>query len=205
MTCYYSILKERTILRQPCLRSKPTIGAVNGMYATENGTGGVMVIETSKLTSDKKLELTGLPGDVMKESMQVARTVACNLVSNKKHNTGIHVHCPDGSTPKDGPSAGLAITTAIYSLLSGKPVDHTVCMTGEIDLNGTAMPIGGLRDKLLGAKRAGLQKALCPKTNQRELEKALEECPELNTLDIVMVNNIHQVLEHAVPHINTIS
>ena len=139
------------------------IGLVNGLFATASGIGGLTIIEAFKTPSDSKLslELTGQQGDVMQESMKVAKTVAWNLIPTsckkkiyeemkEKGNFGIHLHCPEGATPKDGPSAGAAITLAIVSLLTKLKVKNTVAMTGEIDLNGSIHAIGGLESKIEG-------------------------------------------------------
>ena len=147
----------------------PKIGLVNGLYATASGIGGLTVIEAFKYLSENRLslELTGQQGDVMKESMRVAKTVSWNLLPKiikdnirKEKPFGIHIHCPEGSTPKDGPSAGCAITVAIISLLLGIPVHNEIALTGEIDLNGSVHAIGGLDSKLDGAKKAGVKKVL---------------------------------------------
>ena len=109
---------------------------------------------------------------------------------------GIHVHCPEAATPKDGPSAGCAITLAIVSLITGIPVKNTVALTGEIDLNGSAHIIGGLDMKIEGGKMAGVTKILCPKQNEEDLEIIYKEKPEiLENIEIVTVNNIWEVLE----------
>ena len=182
---------------------KPYIGVVNGLYATSLGTGGITIIEVMKTPSNinLNLELTGSQGDVMKESMSCAKTVAWNLIPDdikKKINTelkdigsfGLHIHCPDNATPKDGPSAGAAITTAIISRLCNLKVINTIAMTGEIDLNGKIHKIGGLESKLNGAKRAGVKKVYIPKDNEEELNiiiKKLDDDSYFNNLEIIKV------------------
>ena len=160
----------------------PQVGLVNGLYATATGLGGITIIEISKMLDDTKLalELTGQQGDVMKESMKCAKTVAWNLIpdENKKKlkeewsdlgNWGLHIHCPDGATPKDGPSAGCAITIGIISRLCNIKVNNKIALTGEIDLNGNVKKIGGLKAKIEGAKRAGVELVLVPTENEQEL------------------------------------
>ena len=165
-----------------------------------------------KVPSEKtlSLELTGQQGDVMKESMHVAKTVAWNLLPNsiKKSlrktwktsgNSGIHIHCPEGATPKDGPSAGGAITLALVSLLSGIPVRNDIAMTGEIDLNGFINEIGGLEAKLEGAKRAGVKLALCPQDNKNDLDKIKRDNTDLfnNGFTVKTVKNIKEIVNIA--------
>jgi ATP-dependent Lon protease len=166
----------------------PQVGLVNGLYATVTGLGGITIIEISKMLNDTKLalELTGQQGDVMKESMKCAKTVAWNLIpdENKKKlkeewsdlgNWGLHIHCPDGATPKDGPSAGCAITIGIISRLCNIKVNNKIALTGEIDLNGNVKKIGGLKAKIEGAKRAGVELVLVPTENEQELRNYLSD------------------------------
>ena len=172
--------------------------------------GGITIIEVFKTLADSKLSmvLTGQQGDVMKESMSCAKTIAWNLIPKTVKDTikkdwddngawGIHIHCPEAATPKDGPSAGCAITTAIVSILTGIAVRNTVAMTGEIDLNGSARQIGGLDIKIDGAKSAGVEKVLVPRENAEDLDIIKLEKPDvLENIEIVIVDNIWQVLEH---------
>ena len=157
-----------------------------------------------------ELELTGKAGDVMKESVQYSLKVAWSLLtseeqekiiedSNNKKNFSIHIHCPDGATPKDGPSAGLAFTLAIYSLLTGKKVNNKICMTGEVDLQGNAGIIGGLESKLPGGKKAGCTLALIPADNMEDLERMRREgiSPEDDIFKVLSVTNIKEILLHA--------
>ena len=188
----------------------PHIGLVNGLYATTAGTGGLTIIETFKTPSDSKLSLilTGQQGDVMQESVKCAKTIAWNILPNdikasiNKEWTetgpyGIHVHCPEAATPKDGPSAGGAITLAIISLLANIPVKNTVALTGEIDLNGSIHTIGGLDFKIEGGKLAGAKLILCPKNNQQDIEIIKKEKPEiLENIKIKLVDNIWEILNY---------
>ncbi len=204
------ILKNKIPIQKSTIKNESHVGYVNGLYASDNHTGGITCIETKMIPSDTvlQLKLTGQQGDVMKESMNVALTVAWNIIPEKtksafktsfksKGNMGVHIHCPEGATPKDGPSAGLAITTALISLLLDIPIKNTIAMTGEIDLNGNALMIGGLEDKLYGAKQANVETVLCPYANKKDLELIMKKNPELKKLDVIMVNNITEVIEHS--------
>jgi ATP-dependent Lon protease len=188
---------------------KPQVGLVNGLYATSSGIGGITIIESFKTPTDSKLslELTGQQGDVMKESMKVSKTVAWNIIPDEikkkiykemedNGNFGIHLHCPEGATPKDGPSAGGAITLSIISLLTGIKVKNTVALTGEIDLNGSIHEIGGLESKIEGGKIAGVKKILYPKSNQKDLDLILEKGNIIdNTIEVIPIENIYQIME----------
>ena len=163
--------------------AKPQIGRVNGLYATESGMGGITIIEVMNTPCDKKRlcieELTGSQGDVMKESMRCALTLVSNLlpddVKEEIKEFGLHIHCPEAATPKDGPSAGITITTAIISRVCKIPVRNYVAMTGEIDIHGNVHKIGGLEAKLNGAMAAGVKRVLIPIDNKSDYEKIIEE------------------------------
>ena len=188
----------------------PRVGLVNGMYATSLGVGGITIIECFVIpkTTFLSLELTGQQGDVMKESMSVAKTVAWNLLSDETKNKlyakskdnsfGLHIHCPDGGTPKDGPSAGTAITISIVSALLNLPVNNKVAITGEIDLNGQVCQIGGLDTKIRGAKKAGVEVVLFPKTNEHDLQTIMKHYSpfEDKQLKYVMVETVWDVLPY---------
>jgi hypothetical protein len=163
------------------IHKNPVIGTINGLWANSLGRGGIIPIQTMLYPTPifLDLRLTGLQGDVMKESMNVAKSLAWNLTSNtikKKLITqftdtkcqGLHIHCPEGAISKDGPSAGAAITTAIYSLFNNKKIDNTIAMTGEINLQGEVTKIGGLDMKISGGIKAGVKTFLYPKSNSRE-------------------------------------
>lgn len=203
------IFKKRRIHKIEKIHDKPKIGLVNGLWANDMGVGGLIPIEVFSIPTNSKLELelTGQQGDVMRESMRCAKTVAWNLIPNKCKerlnkewkdfgNTGIHIHCPDGSTPKDGPSAGAAITTAIISMLLREPVDNKIAMTGEINLKGEVTEIGGLSQKLNGAKKAGVTHVLIPYQNKLDLDKIVlgDNNPLDNNFKVSCVNNIWDVL-----------
>lgn len=206
------LFENKPKVRVNKIHNESIVGTVNGLYATSSGIGGITLIQAVRFPADKMLELqlTGKAGDVMKESVQYALKVAWILLtkeeqdkiiedSHNKKSFGIHIHCPDGSTPKDGPSAGLAFTLAIYSLLTGKKVNNKVCMTGEVDLHGNACIIGGLESKLHGGKKAGCTFALIPKDNMDDLERMRREglSPEDDYFKVYFVNNIKEILNHA--------
>jgi endopeptidase La len=185
---------------------KPLLGTVNGLFATSAGLGGLTIIQTFKTLSKNmfELKLTGSQGDVMQESMKTALTVAQNLLpeSAKKEiqengSFGLHIHVPEAAQPKDGPSAGGAITVSIISRILGIPIKNDVAMTGEIDLRGSITAIGGLNYKLKGAKDAGATQVFCPKENEKDLEKIKKESPELfdGNFSVTLVENIHQLLK----------
>lgn len=206
------LFENRPKVRVKKIHNEPVIGTVNGLYATSSGIGGITLIQAVKFPADKMLELqlTGKAGDIMKESVQYALKVAWNLLTKEEqdkiiedsHNKkifGIHIHCPDGATPKDGPSAGLAFTLAIYSLLTNKKINNKVCMTGEVDLHGNAGIIGGLESKLYGGKKAGCTFALIPDDNMDDLERIRREglSPEDDNFKVYPITNIQQILEKA--------
>jgi ATP-dependent Lon protease len=166
------------------IHERATVGVINGLWANSLGGGGIIPIQVvlHPTSTFLELRLTGMQGDVMKESMNVAKSLAWSLLNDseraaclerfeKTKEQGIHIHCPDGATPKDGPSAGAAITSAIYSLLSGKPIKHDIAMTGEINLQGYITEIGGLEHKIFGGTKAGIQTFLYPVSNQRDFDK----------------------------------
>lgn len=176
------------------------IGQVTGLAWTEVG-GDLLTIETASVVGKGKLTYTGSLGEVMQESIQAALTVVraraeqlgINPDFNEKRD--IHVHVPEGATPKDGPSAGTAMCTALVSCLTGNPVRADVAMTGEITLRGQILPIGGLKEKLLAAHRGGIKTVLIPEENMRDLEEIPENVKA--ALDIHPVRNIEEVLNLA--------
>jgi ATP-dependent Lon protease len=197
------------------INDKPRIGLVNGLYASVSSMGGITLIQTYKCYSDKfyNIQITGQQGDVMKESISVSHTVAWNLLTKKKQKEiiknneflGIHLHCPETSTPKDGPSAGGAITTSILSLLLQTPVTNTCAMTGEIDLHGNIMRIGGLSAKLCGARMAGVKKVLVPKSNESDFEKIKKYEKDFvldDSFEVIIVETIYDVLPHMMPKLD---
>jgi ATP-dependent Lon protease len=190
---FLGVLKFRDTLAH----EKSEVGLVTGLAWTEVG-GSILSTEASVVDGKGKLTLTGKLGDVMQESAQAAmsyirsRAVRLGLPRDFYRTLDIHVHVPEGAIPKDGPSAGITIATALASALSRIPVRRDIAMTGEITLRGKVLPIGGLKEKLLAAHRAGLFEVLLPKEN----EKDLAEVPEnLRTaMKLHLVENMDQVL-----------
>jgi len=176
------------------------VGVVTGLAWTEVG-GELLQIETALMPGKGKLTVTGQLGDVMQESIQAALTYVRSRASELglkpdfHQKVDIHVHVPEGAIPKDGPSAGLAMATSIVSALTGIPVKRNVCMTGEITLRGKALPIGGLKEKLLAAHRGGLTEAIIPEENEKDLKDIHRDI--LQGLSIHIVPNMDKVLEHA--------
>ena len=173
------------------------VGEVTGLAWTEVG-GDLLTIETASVVGKGKLTFTGSLGDVMKESIQAAMTVVraraekLGINSEFHEKRDIHIHVPDGATPKDGPSAGIAMCTALVSCLTGNPVRADVAMTGEISLRGKVLPIGGLKEKLLAAHRGGIKTVLIPKDNVKDLEEIPDNVKE--NLVIHAVETIDEVL-----------
>ncbi|MDX8398091.1 MAG: endopeptidase La [Mariprofundaceae bacterium] len=180
------------------------IGVVTGLAWTEVG-GELLQIETALMPGKGKLTVTGQLGDVMQESIQAAftyvRSRAANLglKADFHRKVDIHVHVPEGAIPKDGPSAGLAMATSIASALTGISVKKQVCMTGEITLRGKALPIGGLKEKLLAAHRGGLTEVIIPEENLKDLKEIPDNI--LQGLDVHAVSHMDEVLKHALTHI----
>jgi ATP-dependent Lon protease len=176
------------------------IGLTNGMAYTEVG-GDLLPIEAAIVPGRGKFTITGSLGDVMKESCSAAmsyvrsRGPLFGLDKEFFQNCDIHIHVPDGATPKDGPSAGLAITTSIVSAIMKIPVKRTLAMTGEISLRGRAMPIGGLKEKMLAAHRGGITTIIIPKENEKDLKDIPKEV--LKELKIILVDHVDQVLVNA--------
>jgi ATP-dependent Lon protease len=164
----HAILGAKKFENEVALRTS-TPGVATGLAWTPVG-GDILFIEASKTPGTGKLILTGQLGDVMKESAQAALTVTKGILNEAFDKWDIHVHVPAGATPKDGPSAGVAMTLALVSLFTGKPIRSDVAMTGEISLRGLVMPIGGLKEKSLAALRAGIKTVMVPRRNEKDLE-----------------------------------
>src|SRR5579863_3288954 len=177
-----------------------SIGVATGMVWTPVG-GDILFLETQSMPGTGKLVLTGQLGDVMKESAQAAvsflrsRSRELGLPEDYFSKHDIHIHVPAGATPKDGPSAGIALTTSIASMLTGIKVDPNLAMTGEITLTGQVLPIGGLKEKVLGAKRAGITKILIPRRNEMDLDDIPKEVRD--SMTFVPVDELSEVLHHA--------
>jgi ATP-dependent Lon protease len=181
-------------------QEKDRIGVATGLAWTENG-GDILFIETSKMKGEKGLILTGSLGDVMKESAQAALSYiranasSLNLPEHFHQEWDIHIHIPAGATPKDGPSAGIAIATAVLSLLKDQPVPHDMAMTGELTLSGRILPVGGIKEKLLAARRAGVKTVILPKKNEEHLADIPDDVKKEMTL--VLVEDIREVWDVA--------
>ena len=189
----------KPVYKPNAANEKPEVGIVRGLAWTSVG-GETLEIEVVVLNGTGKLELTGKLGDVMKESARIALTYVRFLVQDEvdedyfeKHD--IHIHVPEGATPKDGPSAGITMTTAIYSAVTGKPVRADIAMTGEVTLRGRVLPIGGLKEKLLAAKQAGIKEVLVPKENSRDVDEMETEI--LEGIILQYVHCVEDVLKEA--------
>lgn len=192
------------------IHKDPSIGVINGLYATTVGAGGIIpILIYNNFMSDQNkftLKITGSQGKVMKESVHFAFTTAMSLVKPeyrekfiKNYPHGLHIHTPDGATPKDGPSAGSAFTTAFISRILEKRVKNDVALTGEIEMNGRVTEIGGLQYKLSGAKKAGIQLAFIPRENEKDYKKILENDDKLtdDNFKIIIVSHIKEILNEA--------
>ena len=204
-------LKDRTPVNITKSHKESTVGVINGLWANSYGNGGIIPIETCYFHSSTMLEfkLTGLQGNVMQESMNVSKTLAWSLLTStqqkkisdklkKSKEQGIHIHCPEGAVPKDGPSAGAAITTVIYSLLTNKKIKNYIGITGEIDLRGKITAIGGLDLKIVGGIYAGIKHFIFPNENKLDFDKFKEKYENnkiLNGIDFTGVDTIQDVME----------
>jgi len=182
------------------IEDEDRVGVTTGLAWTEVG-GEILMIEALMTPGKGKMTITGKLGDVMQESVQAAtsyvraRCIDFGITPPTFEKRDIHVHVPEGATPKDGPSAGVAMVTSIVSVLTGVPIRRDVAMTGEITLRGRVLPIGGLKEKLLAAHRARIRKVLIPEENQKDLQDIPNNIKA--NLDIVPVANLDQVLHHA--------
>ena len=204
--------KEKDKIRYKEIHAKPEIGVINGLWANSLGMGGIIPIQCNWIpaTNFLDLKLTGRQGDVMKESMTVSKTVAWNLTQKKQCTKlfnefkksairgGIHIHCPEGATPKDGPSAGTAISIALFSLLNNKKIKNNIAITGEINLQGFVTAIGGLHLKILGGVRAGIKVFFFPKENQKQFDKFMLKYEEdVKDIEFYAVSHIKDILKKA--------
>ena len=196
-------LKNSIEIKQPVCHLESKVGVINGLWANNYGKGGILMIESYFYLCETlfNLNLTGLQGNVMKESMQIAKTLAWNLTSssNKKSTLdkikktlmkGIHIHCGDGATNKDGPSAGAAITTVIYSLINNIKIKNNFAITGEINIQGEIKAIGGLDNKIRGGVKANVRDFIIPYENIRDYELFYNKLTDKSILDNI---NIHKV------------
>ena len=183
-------------IRQKTVRDSAEPGVVTGLAWTQVG-GDVLYIETKEMKGTGKLTITGQLGDVMKESAQIAVSLVKSMFPEQAERLAkedIHIHVPDGATPKDGPSAGITLTTALASLVSGIPVSPAVAMTGEVSLQGCVNPIGGLPEKLMAAQRSGVKQVFIPRDNLDDLKDVAREVRD--QLTIIPVQTVREVLEN---------
>ena len=182
------------------MRTQDQVGVVTGLAWTDVG-GELLTIESAMMPGKGKMTVTGNLRDVMKESISAAasyvrmRAVAFGIEPPPFDKKDIHVHVPEGGTPKDGPSAGVAMVTAIVSVMTGIPVRRDVAMTGEITLRGRVLPIGGLKEKLLAAQRGGIKTVLIPEENAKDLVEINESIKK--GLEIIPVSRMDEVLPKA--------
>ena len=211
---------DKKVFEISLVDAKPQVGVVSGLAWTAVG-GDVLTIEAIKIKGKGILQLTGSLGDVMKESVRIAHSVVKILIDQKKLDIDqsiipkmlkereeqikvdasevykrydLHIHVPEGATPKDGPSAGIAMVTAIASILSNRKIDNKVAMTGEVTLTGKVLPIGGLKEKLIAAYKAGVTKVLIPAKN---VERDLDDIPSevKDNIKIIGVSHVDEVLK----------
>jgi ATP-dependent Lon protease len=196
--------KEKHEIKTMKIHESNKIGVMNGLWANSLGRGGIIPIQACFFPSDKMFDfkLTGMQGDVMKESMNVSLSVAWNLTDtdikqtySNMGKTGIHIHCPEGATPKDGPSAGACITSVIYSLLNNKEIKNTIAITGEINLQGNVTEIGGLHLKFLGALKAGVKEFIYPEENQKDYLSFMEKYEKTDLLDGIIFHKVKNIIE----------
>jgi ATP-dependent Lon protease len=196
------MLKEvlgKELIRQEEARKENVPGVVTGLAWTPVG-GDILFIEGTFMPGTGKLTLTGQLGDVMKESAKISLSLVRSRLVNTANSfdftsSDIHIHVPSGATPKDGPSAGVTLFTALTSLITGRVVDPKTAMTGEVTLSGAVLPVGGIKEKVLAAHRAGIKKVILPKENERDLEDVPEDAR--NELKFVPVETIEEVLKEA--------
>ena len=189
----------KELIRQEVARKEPVPGVVTGLAWTPVG-GEILFVEGTFMPGTGKLTLTGQLGDVMKESATISLSLIRSRLANARSgfnfiSSDIHIHVPSGATPKDGPSAGVTIFSALASLITGKTVDSDLAMTGEITLSGSVLPVGGIKEKVLAAHRAGIKKVILPKTNERDLADVPEDVRA--ELAFVTVETVEEVLKEA--------
>lgn len=207
----YKYLKERHEMNLKKIHDCPKVGIISGLWANALGRGGILPIEAQYYPSGTFLDmkLTGMQGDVMKESMTVAKTLAWSLLTDdcakelsksmdETKRQGIHIHVPEGATPKDGPSGGTAITVALYSLFSDRKIKSDIAITGEICLQGRVTAIGGLDLKILGGIKAGVKTFLFPKENKKDYDDFMEKYESnklIEGIEFVSVEKIDEVID----------
>jgi ATP-dependent Lon protease len=199
-------LKDRPQIKDMQIHHEDKVGVMNGLWANSLGKGGIIPIQSCFFYSSDlfELKLTGMQGDVMQESMNVALTLAIKLTdpaviakysASTVNKYGIHIHCPEGATPKDGPSAGGCITTVIYSLLNNKLIKHKLAITGEINLQGNITEIGGLHLKFLGALNAGVKEFIYPEENHKDYLSFMKKYKNNELLNGVVFHKVSTIEE----------
>ena len=198
--------KDKQEIKITKIHNENKVGIINGLWANALGKGGVIPIQSKWRPSDKflALHLTGMQGDVMKESMNVALTLAWNLtpedmkdmlLTQNVRPNGVHIHCPEGSVSKDGPSAGTAITTTLYSLFNDKKIKYDIAITGEITLDGKVTEIGGLDLKFLGGIKAGVKEFIYPKENKKDYVSFMEKYKDTELIDGINFHSVEKIDE----------
>jgi ATP-dependent Lon protease len=190
----HGILGARRFENEVALRTASP-GVATGLAWTPVG-GDILFIEASLVPGSGKLILTGQLGEVMKESAQAALTLARTWTGDTLDKADLHVHIPAGATPKDGPSAGVAMFIALLSLLTGKPVRSDVAMTGEVSLRGLVLPVGGVKEKVLAALRAGISTVMLPKRNEKDLEDVPAEAR--SKLEFILLERVEDAVACAI-------
>ncbi len=199
----YDLLGKERIRPERSRQALPP-GVATGLAWTEAG-GDVLYIETTLLPGGKGMRLTGQLGDVMRESARTAQSYVWSharelgVPSRSFRESAVHVHVPAGAVPKDGPSAGVALVTALVSLYTAHPVRSDTAMTGEITLSGLVLPVGGIKEKVLAARRAGIKQVIVPRDNENDLRDLPDEVRD--SLQIVLAKRIEEVLEAAIPEL----
>jgi ATP-dependent Lon protease len=193
---------ERFFLEQA--RQELPAGVSTGLAWTETG-GDVLYIEATDLPGTRRLRLTGQLGNVMRESARIAQSYVWSHAEQLGidptvfHDKGLHIHVPAGAIPKDGPSAGVALVTALASLYTGVPVRPGTAMTGEVTLTGLVLPVGGIKEKVLAARRAGIRRVILPKQNQKDLRELPE--PVRKEMEFTLAERVEDVLSAALPEL----
>jgi ATP-dependent Lon protease len=180
-------------------------GVATGLAWTEAG-GDVLYIEAALLKDGKGLSLTGQLGEVMQESARIAQSYIWShagefsIDQSMLRRYGVHVHVPAGAIPKDGPSAGVTMTTALTSVYTGLPVRSDTAMTGEVTLSGLVLPVGGIKEKMLAARRLGIRRVIIPKQNEKDLRDLPEDARA--DMEFILAEHVHEVLRAAIPGIS---
>jgi ATP-dependent Lon protease len=186
-------------------RTKDAVGVATGLAWTPVG-GDVLYVEAVRIPSGKGLTVTGQLGDVMSESVKAAQSIILSRADDfgisKKvlEKGGLHVHVPAGAIPKDGPSAGVTMVTSLASVYTDVPVRHDVAMTGEVTLSGLVLPVGGIKEKVLAARRKGINTVILPALNQKDLEKL--DASVRREMEFILVEHIEQVLKVCLPDVS---